>query len=296
MAAKRVDVAIVGGGISGAAAADVLGRRGVSVLVLDDNLHLGGQYLRGGRRSGSSRSDGVRRQGLRLIEHLPRSSVEIASRAEVLGIEAGFELLVAQKNGGLSTVTCERILLATGARERFMPFEGWTLPGILATGAVQILIKQSGILPARETLVAGAGLFLTAVARDIQKSGGRVPALLIETSFFRQMPAPRLLVRQFTKFALGGALLGRLLLSGTAVRSTTRILAARGDKTLREVLAARVDNNGAIVPGSETIYRTGCLARGIRLHRQRRAGTARRLRAVVQFPAGRLGRDCERAI
>jgi D-hydroxyproline dehydrogenase subunit alpha len=262
MAAKRVDVAIVGGGIAGAAAADVLGRRGVSVLVLDDNLHLGGQYLRGGRRSGSSRSDGVRRQGLRLIEHLPRSSVEIASRAEVLGIEAGFELLVAQKNGGLSTVTCERILLATGARERFMPFEGWTLPGILATGAVQILIKQSGILPARETLVAGAGLFLTAVARDIQKSGGRVPALLNETSFFRRMPAPGLLVRQFTKFALGGALLGRLLLSGTAVRSTTRILAARGDKTLREVVAARVDNNGAIVPGSETVYRTGCLAAG----------------------------------
>ncbi len=73
MAAKRVDVAIVGGGVSGAAAADVLGRRGVSVLVLDDNLHLGGQCLRGGRRSGSSRSDGVRRQGLRLIKHLPRS-------------------------------------------------------------------------------------------------------------------------------------------------------------------------------------------------------------------------------
>jgi D-hydroxyproline dehydrogenase subunit alpha len=262
MAAKRVDVAIVGGGLAGSAAADVLGRHGASVLVLDDNLHLGGQYLRGGRRPGRAWSDDIRRQGLSLIEHLPRSSVEIESRAEVLGIEDGFEILVAQGNGGLSTVKCERILLATGARERFIPFKGWTLPGVLATGAVQILIKQSGILPAREILVAGAGLFLTAVTRDIQKGGGRVPALLDEASFFKRMPAPGLLVRQFNKFALGGAMLGRLRLAGTAVRNGTRILTARGDEGLREVVAARIDNNGAVIPGSETVYRTGCLAAG----------------------------------
>jgi D-hydroxyproline dehydrogenase subunit alpha len=232
------------------------------VLVLDDNLHLGGQYLRGGRRPGRYWCEGVRRRGLSLIDHLPRTSVEIFSRAEVLGIEAGFELLVSRDNGGISTVTCDRILLATGARERFIPFKGWTLPGILATGAVQILIKQSGILPARETLVAGAGLFLAAVARDIQKSGGRVPALLDETSFFKRIPAPGLLARQAGKFALGGALLGRLLLAGTTVRSSTRILAARGDESLREVVAARIGNNGAMIPGSETVYRTGCLAAG----------------------------------
>ena len=118
------DVAIVGGGLAGAAAADVLGRHGAGVLVLDDNLHPGGQYLRGGRRSGGSRNDAIRRRGLSLIERLPLSSIEIASRAEVLGIETGFELLVADGNGNLSIVKCERILLATGARERFIPFKG----------------------------------------------------------------------------------------------------------------------------------------------------------------------------
>jgi len=259
---RKVDVAIVGGGLAGAAAADVLGRRGANVLVLDDNRHPGGQYLRGGVRSGGSWSDGIRRRGLSLIEHLPPSSVEIASRAEVLGIEAGFELLVADGNGDLSTVKCERILLATGARERFIPFKGWTLPGVLATGAVQILIKQSGILPAQETLVAGAGLFLTAVARDIQKSGGRVPAVLNETSFFRQVPPPGLLARQFAKFAQGGAMLARLRLAGTAVRSSTRILEARGGEDLREAVAVRVDQKGNVIPGSETVYRAGCLAVG----------------------------------
>jgi NADPH-dependent 2,4-dienoyl-CoA reductase/sulfur reductase-like enzyme len=186
----------------------------------------------------------------------------MVSRAEVIGIEAGFALLVADGNGGLSTVRCERILLATGARERFMPFKGWTLPGVMATGAVQILIKQSGILPARETLVAGAGLFLNAVARDIQKSGGRVQAVLDEKRFVRRVPAPGLLVRQFSKFALGGAMLGRLRLAGTAVRSGIRVLEARGAGALCEVTAVRVGSGGALIPGSETVYRAGCLAVG----------------------------------
>jgi NADPH-dependent 2,4-dienoyl-CoA reductase/sulfur reductase-like enzyme len=259
---RKVDVAIVGGGLAGAAAANVLGRHGAAVLVLDDNLHPGGQYLRGGRRSGGPRSDAIRRRELSLIERLPRSSIEIASRAEVLGIEANFELLVADGKGELSTVKCKRILLATGARERFIPFKGWTLPGVMATGAVQIMIKQSGILPAHETLVAGAGLFLAAVAFDLQTSGGRVPAVLNEASFSRQVPPPGLLARQFTKFAQGGAMLARLRLAGTAVRSSTRILAARGDDGLREVVAVRVDPKGEVIPGSETVYRTDSLAAG----------------------------------
>jgi bacterioferritin-associated ferredoxin len=132
----------------------------------------------------------------------------------------------------------------------------------MATGAVQILIKQSGILPARETLVAGAGLFLTAVARDIQKSGGSVPAVLDETSFSKRVPPPDILARQFAKFAQGGAMLARLRLGGTAIRNGTRILEARGENGLREVVAARVDKEGPVIPGSETIYPVSCLAVG----------------------------------
>jgi NADPH-dependent 2,4-dienoyl-CoA reductase/sulfur reductase-like enzyme/bacterioferritin-associated ferredoxin len=259
---RKVDVAIVGAGLAGAAAAEVLGRHGARVLVLDDNPHPGGQYLRGGRRAGGAWGDGIRRRGLSLIERLPESSVAVASRAEVLGVEAGFELLVADGNGHLSGVKCERLLLATGARERFMPFNGWTLPGVLSTGAVQILIKHSGILPAGKTLVAGAGLFPTAVACDIQKSGGRVPALLNEASFFQSVPAPALLARQFAKFALGLGMLARLRLAGACVCSSTRLLAARGEGGLAEVLAARVDADGNVVPGSESVHPAGSLAVG----------------------------------
>lgn len=262
MADKRVDVAVVGGGIAGLAAADVLGRFGVKVLVLDDNLRSGGQYLRGGRQAGRSWVDPVRRRGLSLIERPPPSSVEVVNHAEVLGVESGFMLLAADAEGGISTVDCDHVLLATGARERFVPFQGWTLPGVMATGAVQVLIKQSGILPAAETLVAGAGLFLNAVASDIRKGGGRVPAVLDEMPISKRMPPLRLLVRQFAKFAQGGALLARLRLAGTDFGSGTRVTGARADGGSLEVAASRVDPRGAVVPGSETVYRAGCLAVG----------------------------------
>jgi NADPH-dependent 2,4-dienoyl-CoA reductase/sulfur reductase-like enzyme len=262
MAAKRVNVAIVGGGLAGLAAAEALGRHGARVLVLDDNLRPGGQYLRGGRRPGRAWFDPVRVRGLSLIEQLPRSMVEVMNRAEVIGVEGGFELLAAGENGEPSTVKCDQLLLAAGARERFIPFKGWTLPGVMATGAVQILVKQSGILPARETLVAGAGLFLTAVARDIQKNGGRVPAVLDEMRFFQRMPAPGLAARQFVKFAQGSAMLARLRLAGTVLSGGTRLLEVRGEGDRLEAVAARVDRSGMVIPGSETSYRAGSLGIG----------------------------------
>ena len=262
MDGKKVDVAIVGGGLAGAAAARVLSRHGVRVRILDDNLRLGGQYLRGGRQAGASWTDFLKRRGLKLIDAVAQSPVDIRSRAEVLGIEPGYELLAANGNGELFTVRAGIVLLATGARERFIPFPGWTLPGVMATGAAQILIKQSGVLPARRTVVAGAGLFLNAVAGDIRQNGGEVPAVLDAMPFFKRVPPPALLPQHLPKFLQGGALLARLLLGGVQIRNSTRILEARGAGGVKEVVAGRVDRCGAVIAGSETIHSADGLAVG----------------------------------
>jgi NADPH-dependent 2,4-dienoyl-CoA reductase/sulfur reductase-like enzyme len=262
MVDRKVDVAIVGGGLAGAAAADVLGRHGANVLVLDDNLRLGGQYLRGGRQAGASWTEFFKRRGLKLIDALAQSPVDVRTRAEVLGIEPGYELLAAAGYGELFTVRAGTVLLATGARERFIPFQGWTLPGVMATGAAQILIKQSGVLPARRTVVAGAGLFLNAVAGDIRKNGGEVPAVLDAMPIFKRVPPPALVPQHLSKFLQGGALLARLLLGGVQIRNSTRILETRGAGGLNEVVAGRIDRRGAVIAGSETVHSAGGLAVG----------------------------------
>jgi len=118
------------------------------------------------------------------------------------------------------------------------------------------------VLPAKTTLVGGTGLFLITVSADIQKNGGRVSAVLDETPFCRRVPAPGLLAWNLTKFALGNAMLAWLRLTGTGMHYGTRIIEARGSDNLREVIAARVDPAGAVIPGSETAYRIDCLAVG----------------------------------
>jgi len=257
---SRVDIAIVGGGPAGTAAAELLGRSGMRVVLLDDNPRLGGQYLRGGRRANGG-TDPVARRGLATIEALERLGVDVRSGAEVIGIEPAFELLISQR-GTLFGVRCERVLLATGARERFVPFSGWTLPGVLSTGAVQILIKQSRVLPARETLVAGAGPFLHAVAGDLLRHGGRVSAVADEAQVLTGLPHPGLLAAQWAKFSAGGMLVARLLAAGVPIRPATRVVAARGNDGLEEVVTAAVDRRGAVVPGTERTYRAGALAVG----------------------------------
>ena len=257
---RKADVAIVGGGLAGVAAADRLACFGARVVLLDDNDRPGGQYLRGGRSAGGA-WDPLKRRGFDAIDRLASAGVEIRRGAEVIGIEPGFELLVAQ-GGELSSVRCERLLLATGARERFMPFPGWTLPGVISTGAAQILIKQSGILPARQTLVGGAGLFLNAVAGDLLKNGGRVSAVVDEAAFSTGLPSPGLIFGSWRKFADGGAVLARLLAARTPMLARTRIVAARGDECLREVATARVDGRGEVVAGTERTIAAEALAVG----------------------------------
>ena len=71
-----------------------------------------------------------------------------------------------------------RLILAAGTVERIIPFEGWTLPGIIGLGAATLLLKSQRILPGRSTVVAGAGPLLMAVAAGILKGGGEVAAIV----------------------------------------------------------------------------------------------------------------------
>jgi NADPH-dependent 2,4-dienoyl-CoA reductase/sulfur reductase-like enzyme len=51
-----------------------------------------------------------------------------------------------------------------GARERFLPFPGWTLPGVMGAGGLQALVKNGLPIAGRKVIVAGSGPLLLAVA------------------------------------------------------------------------------------------------------------------------------------
>jgi NADPH-dependent 2,4-dienoyl-CoA reductase/sulfur reductase-like enzyme len=71
-------------------------------------------------------------------------------------------------------VRASAIILATGARERFLPFPGWTLPGVIGVGAAQALLKSGVSFAGKRVVIAGSGPLLLPVASALEAAGAHV--------------------------------------------------------------------------------------------------------------------------
>jgi NADPH-dependent 2,4-dienoyl-CoA reductase/sulfur reductase-like enzyme len=147
----RYGVVVVGAGPAGLAAARCARESGASVALLDDNPAPGGQIWRG---------------------MLPREAGEWMSSRVVAAPEPG-RLTVEQVDSALD-VEYSALVLATGARERFLPFPGWTLPNVMGAGGLQALAKSGLPVAGKRVVVAGSGPLLLAVAKYLRDHGARV--------------------------------------------------------------------------------------------------------------------------
>lgn len=174
---------IVGGGPAGMSAAIEAVRAGLRPTLIDDASALGGQAYRGlpeAFRIGDSRRLGVDyAQGERLREEFAAVAdrVERFSNTSILGLSPRRALLWSrdQKTGLLQAAG---VILATGARDRPVPFPGWTLPGVMTAGAALTLLKTMRIRPGRRALVAGTGTLLLSLAARLLEAGVEVVAIL----------------------------------------------------------------------------------------------------------------------
>lgn len=170
------DVVVVGAGPGGIAAAAVAAESGMRVCLLDNNPASGGQIWRGLTTASASQS----RHG-RLFawwtKRLAASGCSMRLGAEVVDSPAPGALLIESQDGA-HQLAFERLILATGARERFLPFPGWTLPGVMGVGGLQAMVK-SGLDPAgKRVVVAGSGPLLLAAAAALAQRGAKVLAIV----------------------------------------------------------------------------------------------------------------------
>ena len=166
-------VVVVGGGPAGIAAAVAAAESGRSVAVLDDNLSPGGQTWRGenGKSSTAGASEWLRR--------LRQSPVQIIPRARIFHLENNG--LAAETDRGVLELSCRDLILATGARELFLPFPGWTLQGVFGAGGLQALMKTGLPVAGKRIVVAGTGPLLLAVASYARNHGAKVAAVCEQT-------------------------------------------------------------------------------------------------------------------
>lgn len=178
------DVLVVGAGPAGLAAAWEASGRGVGparVGLVDENPGPGGQIWRGGPVEPGATPNGVRG---RWVARVRDAGVEFVAGARVVATP-GPNVLRAETAGGCLTLRYGRLILAPGARERLLPFPGWTLPNVVGAGGMQALIKSGLPAAGRSVVVAGSGPLLLAVAALVRSKGGVVKAVA------EQAPRPR---------------------------------------------------------------------------------------------------------
>ncbi|MGB8418876.1 FAD-dependent oxidoreductase, partial [Paraburkholderia sp.] len=150
----KFDVLVIGAGPAGLSAAQSASTYGATVGIVDDNALPGGQIWRQGPRHPSA---GPARA---LLDELAaRQNVALLSGARVVQVLSAHTLLV-ERDGRALTIGYSKLIVATGARERFLPFPGWTLPGVTGAGGLQALIKGGTPVTGERIVIAGSGPLL----------------------------------------------------------------------------------------------------------------------------------------
>jgi len=183
-------IAVVGAGPAGIAAATVAAEHGASVILLDEQPKAGGQIYRGvAEQTIKDRTIlGVDYyKGCGLVEELAASEVEHVGGATVWQVSPEHEIGVS-KGGVAQLLTADRVIIATGAQERPFPIPGWTLPGVISAGGAQVLLKSSG-LAVPDAVFAGTGPLLYLVAYQYMMAKIPIRAILDTTPWANSLAA-----------------------------------------------------------------------------------------------------------
>ncbi|MEZ5818701.1 MAG: FAD-dependent oxidoreductase [Hyphomicrobiaceae bacterium] len=254
------DVVVVGAGAAGLAAAAEIARAGLDTLLVDENAGPGGQIYRAITTTPVRKREILGDEfwnGAALVDEVRSSGASVTQTATVWSLDA--DLMLGISWGGRSrNVSARRVVVATGAMERPFPIPGWILPGVMTAGAVQTLLKSSGLLPAGRTVVAGTGPLLWLLSAQILRAGGAIDAILDTTprgSLTRALPyASGFLLSPL--FAKGLALRSEVMRKVRVVRHVTELVAAGGDK-LETVTFATRQGAKATLPADALLLHQG---------------------------------------
>ncbi len=173
---ESADVVVIGGGAGGLSAALTARRAGLDVLLLDERTTTGGQYFKQSA-VGAAPLDAQQEEGRKLRAATEAAGVRCLDGAEVWSPFEGRSVLATA--GGRTLIARGRALVvATGAYERAHMAPGWTLPGVMTTGAMQTLWRSYRSLAAKRILIAGNGPLNLQVACELMAGGAEVVAVI----------------------------------------------------------------------------------------------------------------------
>lgn len=152
---------IIGAGPAGLSAAAIFAKNRINVVVIDQYQIPGGQYWR--------HKYGANFPAKEFEFLLSSPYVEWKLETSVWQIEQvdGKFLLHIRTAGKTAEIESSKLLVATGAIERSIPFPGWTLPGVITAGGLQSLVKGFSTSPGNSIVLGGSGPFLFPVVESL---------------------------------------------------------------------------------------------------------------------------------
>jgi NADPH-dependent 2,4-dienoyl-CoA reductase/sulfur reductase-like enzyme len=250
------------------AAATWLAGRGVTTLVLDEQPAPGGQIYRSVEQV--AESDPARlaalgpdyERGRDLVSAFGASGCAFWPRSTVWQITPGREVWVS-RDGVSRKICADRVILATGAMERPVPIPGWTIPGFMTVGALQILLKSSGMVVDGDLVLLGSGPLLYLFAGQCLALGIRPSAILETTSRSNHLRAAPNLPAALTSHGLsylrkGLGLMAKLRRSAVPTFTACTELSVEGRDTVRSV-SFRSGGKNRTIPASIVAVHEGVI-------------------------------------
>lgn len=258
----KSDLVVLGGGPAGGNAALAAAAAGLSVVLFDEQPAAGGQVWRAPWAGKADAYDSPeRREGDALRAALAASSVDLRFGRRVWSVGGAFRVDALGPDGN-EWVEAPRLIAATGAHERVVPFPGWTLPGVIGLAAATVLLKSHAARPAGPVVVAGCGPLLAAVAAGILGAGGKVAAVVDLAGAGDWLVAAPHLASRPSLLAQGLGWTLKIAGHGVPVLFRHAVRRVEGAERAERVVVAPVDASGAFTDGPERSFEIGSLVVG----------------------------------
>ena len=225
-------VVVVGAGPAGLRAAEALAQAGLRPILIDEAPRPGGQIYRqppaGAERAAEALYGFEAGKAKALHSLVGRLGAAVEHRPGTLVWAIEHDMLDLLGPNGFERLRFDRLILATGAMDRVLPFPGWTLPGVFTLGAAQIALKAQGVAIGRRVALVGAGPLLPLVTAQYLKAGATVVAALDTTPFAPKIGALPGLAADATTLVKGLWYTLRALIGGSPVRHGVKAVRVEG--------------------------------------------------------------------
>jgi len=260
----NVDILVVGAGPAGLCATIEVANQGATVLLVDENLQIGGQLVKQTHKFFGSKQEKAGTRGIQIAKDLEgelksfekKGKATLMLDSTVIGYYEGdgknLKFGVVKRHDYESTlfeVNCKRVIFACGASENMLLFPGNDLPGVYGAGAVQTLMNVYGVKPGNRVLMVGAGNVGLIVSYQLLQAGIQVDRVVEAAPF------------------IGGYHVhaAKLRRCGVPILTAHSVKEVYGNGKVEGAVVVKLDDNWQPIKGTEEKVKcdTVCLAVGL---------------------------------